>query len=87
MKTNWLVGSVILAGTMVLHAQTNDLSAALRQGLFEEEANRNLEASPILSVKLVAVVILLDKIEANLSAFREIDHILDDDPTALNATM
>ena len=45
MKTNWLVGSVILAGTMVLHAQTNDLSAALRQGLFEEEANRNLEAA------------------------------------------
>jgi ankyrin repeat protein len=45
MKTNWLVGSVILAGTMVLHAQTNDLSAALRQGLFEEEANRNLDAA------------------------------------------
>jgi hypothetical protein len=29
-------------------------------------ANRNLEASPILSVKLVAVVILLDKIEATI---------------------
>jgi cytohesin len=45
MKTNWLVGSVILAGTMVLHAQTNDLSAVLRQGLFEEEANHNLDAA------------------------------------------
>ncbi len=30
---------------MVLRAQTNDLSAALRQGLFEEEANRNLDAA------------------------------------------
>jgi tetratricopeptide (TPR) repeat protein len=30
---------------MVLHAQTNDLSAALQQGLFEEEANRNLDAA------------------------------------------
>jgi ankyrin repeat protein len=45
MKTNWLVGSVFLAGAMVLQAQTNDLSAALRQGLFEEEANRNLDAA------------------------------------------
>jgi hypothetical protein len=45
MKTNWLVGSVFLAGAMVLRAQTNDLSAALRQGLFEEEANRNLDAA------------------------------------------
>jgi ankyrin repeat protein len=45
MKANWLVGSVFLAGAMVLQAQTNDLSAALRQGLFEEEANRNLAAA------------------------------------------
>jgi len=45
MKMNWLVGSVFLAGTMMLRAQTNDLSAALRQGLFEEEANRNLNAA------------------------------------------
>src|ERR1019366_2199268 len=45
MKANWLVGSVFLAGMMVLQAQTNDLSAALRQGLFEEEANRNLDAA------------------------------------------
>ena len=45
MKINWLVGSFFLAGAMLLRAQTNDLSAALRQGLFEEEANRNLDAA------------------------------------------
>ena len=45
MKANWLVGSVFLAGAMVLQAQTNDLSAALQKGLFEEEANRNLDAA------------------------------------------
>jgi hypothetical protein len=45
MKTNWIVGSIFLAGTMILRAQTNDLSATLRQGLFEEEANRNLDAA------------------------------------------
>jgi ankyrin repeat protein len=45
MKTKWLAGVVLLAGTMFLRAQTNDLSAALRQGLFEEEANRNLAAA------------------------------------------
>ena len=45
MKTNWLVGSVFLAGAMVLQAQTNDLGGVLRQGLFEEEANRNLDAA------------------------------------------
>jgi ankyrin repeat protein len=45
MKANWLVGSVFLAGTMILQAQTNDLSAALQKGLFEEEANRNLDAA------------------------------------------
>ena len=30
---------------MILRAQTNDLSAALQKGLFEEEANRNLDAA------------------------------------------
>jgi len=45
MKTNWLVGSVLLAGAMVLRAQTNELNTALRQGLFEEEGNRNLDAA------------------------------------------
>jgi hypothetical protein len=45
MKTKWLVGWMLLTGAMMLQAQTNDLSAALRQGLFEEEANRNLDAA------------------------------------------
>ena len=45
MKTKWLAGCILLAGAMVLQAQTNDLSAALQKGLFEEEANRNLDAA------------------------------------------
>ena len=50
-------------------------------------ANRGLQASPILGIELVTVVILLDELEANLGAFREIDDILDDDSTSLNATV
>jgi hypothetical protein len=30
---------------LAVHAATNDLSAALQTGLFEEEANRNLPAA------------------------------------------
>jgi TolA-binding protein len=45
MKTKWLAGCILLAGAMILRAQTNDLSAALQKGLFEEEANRNLDAA------------------------------------------
>jgi len=45
MKTKWLAGCILLAGAMILQAQTNDLSAALQKGLFEEEANRNLDAA------------------------------------------
>ena len=30
---------------VVLHAQTNDLSTLLQQGLFEEQASRNLDAA------------------------------------------
>jgi len=55
--------------------------------LLATRANRGLETSPILGIGLVAIVILLDEIEANLGAFREIDDILDDDVTALNATV
>jgi hypothetical protein len=50
-------------------------------------ANRGLEAKPILGIELVTVAILLDELKANLGAFREIDDILDDDSTTLNATM
>src|ERR1017187_9694261 len=45
MKTNWLAGCILLAGVMILRATTNDLTLALQQGLFEEEANRNLDAA------------------------------------------
>jgi hypothetical protein len=50
-------------------------------------ANRGLETCPILGIELVKFVILLYELEANLSAFREIDDILDDNATALNATV
>ena len=69
MKTNWLVGSVILAGTMVLHAQTNDLSAALQKGLFEEEANRNLDAA-ISSYQALAMQFDQDRQIAATAIFR-----------------
>jgi ankyrin repeat protein len=45
MKTKWLAGYILLAGAMILRAATNDLTAALQKGLFEEEANRNLDAA------------------------------------------
>ncbi|HEY5281342.1 MAG TPA: hypothetical protein VIM14_01000 [Polyangia bacterium] len=48
--------------------------------------NRSLESGPILGVKLV-VVFLLDKLQANFGAFREIHGIPDDDSSALYATV
>jgi hypothetical protein len=50
-------------------------------------ANRRLETYPILGIELVAIVILLYELKANLGAFREVDDILDDNATAFNATM
>ena len=55
--------------------------------LLATRANRGLETSPILGIELVAIVVLFDKLEANLGAFREIDDILDHNATALNATV
>ena len=55
--------------------------------LLATRANRSLETSPILGIELAAIVVLLDKLEANLGAFREIDDILDHNATALNATV
>jgi cytohesin len=69
MKTNWLVGSVFLAGAMVLRAQTNDLSAALRQGLFEEEADRNLDAA-ISNYQVLATQFDQDRQIAATAIFR-----------------
>jgi ankyrin repeat protein len=42
-KTFW-IGVLVLAG-MAAQAATNDLTTTLQKGLFEEEANRNLEAA------------------------------------------
>ncbi len=44
MKTKLCLGIFLLAAAM-LRAQTNDLTALLQQGLFEEQANRNLDAA------------------------------------------
>jgi ankyrin repeat protein len=44
MKTKWCIGILLLAG-LVARAQTTNLTALLQQGLFEEQANRNLEAA------------------------------------------
>src|SRR5437016_10014368 len=47
MKTNWviLIASTLLMTAGSARAVTNDLSAALQRGLFEEEANHNLDAA------------------------------------------
>jgi len=44
MKIKFLIGVVFLALTAAF-GQTNSLTTALQQGLFEEEANRNLDAA------------------------------------------
>jgi ankyrin repeat protein len=45
MKTKYLIGGLILGMVMVVRAATNDLTAALQKGLFEEEANHNFGAA------------------------------------------
>ncbi len=47
MKRKWVVFivSVLIAMPLVVRAVTNDLNAALQRGLFEEEANHNLDAA------------------------------------------
>jgi ankyrin repeat protein len=44
MKTKLCLGIILLTATL-LSAQTNNLTALLQQGLFEEQANRNLDAA------------------------------------------
>src|ERR1039457_3267459 len=44
MKTKLCLGIFLLAAA-VLRAQTNNLTALLQQGLFEEQASRNLDAA------------------------------------------
>src|SRR6058998_3536444 len=47
MKTNGMIFivSVLMSSAICAPAATNDLSAALQRGLFEEEANHNLDAA------------------------------------------
>src|SRR2546423_146364 len=47
MKTNGtiFIASVLISSAICAPAATNDLSAALQRGLFEEEANHNLDAA------------------------------------------
>ena len=47
MKTKFfsLVAALVFASATLALAATNDLSSALQKGLFEEEANHNLEAA------------------------------------------
>src|SRR6266513_1019654 len=45
MKTKSSIMSALLATATMASAATNDLSAALQRGLFEEEANHNLDAA------------------------------------------
>jgi cytohesin len=53
MKTKLCLGIFIVAATLA-HAQTNDLTALLQQGLFEEQANRNLDAAIAVYQNLTA---------------------------------
>src|SRR6185295_19423828 len=45
MKTKNLIAGILVATVTVARAATNDLTSALQKGLFEEEANHNLEAA------------------------------------------
>lgn len=45
MKTKSFIAGMLLAATMSVCAATNDLTSALQKGLFEEEANHNLDAA------------------------------------------
>ena len=44
MKTKLCIGIFLLAAALA-RAQTNNLTVLLQQGLFEEQANRNLDAA------------------------------------------
>ncbi len=60
---------VLLATTCTSHAATNDLTSLLQQGLFEEEANRNLDAA-IASYQSLATQFDKDRQIAATAVFR-----------------
>src|SRR5689334_10221737 len=45
MKPKLFIIGILLVATTLVRAATNDLTSALQKGLFEEEANHNLEAA------------------------------------------
>src|SRR5262245_44744234 len=45
MKTKFWLGAVFLVAATFTRGATNDLSATLQKGLFEEEANHNYDAA------------------------------------------
>src|SRR5207247_8592516 len=45
MKSIIFITSALLSSSLFARAVTNDLSTALQRGLFEEEANHNLDAA------------------------------------------
>ncbi|HUC86529.1 MAG TPA: ankyrin repeat domain-containing protein, partial [Candidatus Acidoferrales bacterium] len=68
MKTNMGIGVLLLTATL-LRAQTNDLTGLLQQGLFEEQANRNLDAA-ITDYQSLAVQFDKDRQLAATAVFR-----------------
>jgi ankyrin repeat protein len=68
-KLTLTVSALWLAVGLFAHAATNDLSSALQQGLFEEEANRNLPAA-IAAYEAVAKQFEKDRALAATAVFR-----------------
>ena len=60
---------IILLAATVARAQTNDLTALLQQGLFEEQANRNLDAA-IVNYQMLAAQFDKDRQLAATGVFR-----------------
>ena len=68
MKTKLFMGILVLAAGLA-QAQTNDLTALLQQGLFEEQAKRNLDAA-IASYQSLAAQFDKDRQLAATAVFR-----------------
>src|SRR5512143_1139174 len=71
MNTRWMVYSVaaLMSVVNVEGAATNNLTSLLQQGLFEEEANRNLDAA-IASYQSLATQFDKDRQVAATAVFR-----------------
>src|ERR1039457_2435919 len=68
MKTKWCIGIFLLAAAFA-PAQTNNLTALLQQGLFEEQASRNLDAA-IADYSTLAGQFVKDRQLAATAGFR-----------------